>query len=118
MEFEERNLGGSSMLYQSSCPRWLQERESCDKIGSSDEDTEIVKILAPLTDNPNSPTKWGDTPIYLAASNGHTEIVKILAPLTNNHNVPDGNGMTPIKWALNEGHTEILYFLALLNLKK
>ena len=24
--------------------------------------THIVKILAPLTDNPNAPTKWGDTP--------------------------------------------------------
>ena len=28
--------------------------ESCLKVESSDEDTEIVKILAPLTDNPNA----------------------------------------------------------------
>ena len=42
--------------------------------------TKIVKILAPLIDNPNAQNMNGDTPIHLAASNGHTEIVKILAP--------------------------------------
>ena len=38
---------------------------------------EIVKILAPLRDNPNAPEKDGKTPIYWAARNGHTDIVKI-----------------------------------------
>ena len=42
----------------------------------ADEDTEIIKILAPLTHNLNT------TPIHEAAQNGHTEIVKILIPLT------------------------------------
>ena len=46
--------------------------------------TEIVKILAPLTDNPNTPERNGRTPIYKAAWKGHTEIVKILASLTDN----------------------------------
>ena len=41
---------------------------------------EIVKILAPLTDNPNAPNECGQTPIYWATQYGHTEIVKILAP--------------------------------------
>ena len=36
--------------------------ESCKKQESSDEDIEIVKILAPLTDNPNAPNKYGYTP--------------------------------------------------------
>ena len=44
--------------------------------------TEVVKILAPLTDNPNAPNDYGWTPIHGAAWNGHTEIVKILATLT------------------------------------
>ena len=44
-------------------------REFCDK------DSEIVKILAPLTNNPNAPDEYGKTPIYWAARNGHTEIV-------------------------------------------
>ena len=51
--------------------------------------TEIIKILAPLTGNPNAPDKHGRIPIYTAAQNGHTEIVKILAPLSDNPNAPD-----------------------------
>ena len=54
--------------------------------------TEIVKILAPLTDNPNAPNIHGDTPIYWAAWNGHSEIVKILVPLTDIPNAPNENG--------------------------
>ena len=48
--------------------------------------TEIVKFLAPLTANSNSPIKDGTTPIYWAAKNGHIEIVKVLASLTANPN--------------------------------
>ena len=51
--------------------------------------TEIVKILAPLTENPNAPDRNGYTPIICAAHNGHTEIVKILVPLTDNPNAPN-----------------------------
>ena len=40
--------------------------------------TEIVKILAPLTDNPNATTINGKTPIDCAKEFGHTDIVKIL----------------------------------------
>ena len=63
--------------------------ESCKKKQLSDEDTEIVKILAPLTDNPNAPDTFGDIPIIVAAANGLTEIVKILASLSDNPNAPD-----------------------------
>ena len=68
----------------------------------------MVKILAPLTDNPNAPRNDGKTPIYWAAYKGHTEIVKILAPLTNNPNVPNRDGRTPIHCAAEYGHTEIV----------
>ena len=44
--------------------------------------TEIVKILAPLTNNHNAPDVNGMTPIMWARKEGHTEIVKILALLT------------------------------------
>ena len=57
-------------------------RESCEQQESCDENTEMVKILAPLTDNPNAPNEDGETPIHEAAFYGHTELVKILAPLT------------------------------------
>ena len=41
--------------------------EVCNKRErSSDEDIEIVKILAPLTDNPNAPNNWGETPSSVA----------------------------------------------------
>ena len=57
-------------------------RQICNKWSweSSEEDTEIVKIVAPLTDNPNAPDEYGITPTYWAAHNGHSEIVKILTP--------------------------------------
>ena len=86
--------------------------ESCEKEKSSDEDTEIVKILAPLTGDPNAPTKYGNTPIHWAAKNGYTEIVKILAPLTDNPNAPNVDGKTPIYWAEHYGYTEIVKILA------
>ena len=69
--------------------------ESCKKQESSAENTEIVKILAPLTDNPNAPDKYGETPIIMATCLGHTEIVKILASLTDNPNASNKYGMTP-----------------------
>ena len=49
--------------------------------GGSDEDLEIVKIIAPLTDNPNAPDEYGNTPIFWSTFNGHKEIAKILASL-------------------------------------
>ena len=50
--------------------------ESCGKPEFSDEDKEIVKILPPLTDNPNGTDEDGQTAIRRAAYNGHTEILK------------------------------------------
>ena len=41
--------------------------------------TEIVKILALLTDKPNASNNCGYTPIDNATRYGHTEIVNILA---------------------------------------
>ena len=37
------------------------------KIEVSDEDTEMVELLGPLTANPNDPNNSGTTPIYHAA---------------------------------------------------
>ena len=76
--------------------------------------TEIVKILAHLTDNPNAPDYFGWTPIHSAAADGHTEIVKILAPLTGDPNAPDNYGRTPIGRAARSGHTDIVKLLVAL----
>ena len=50
--------------------------ESCNKWVLSDEYMEIVKVLVPLTNNPNVPNNNGDTPINAAAFHGQAEIVK------------------------------------------
>ena len=70
--------------------------------------TEIIKICAPLTDNPNAPNKNGLTPIYMAAMNRHTEIVKILVPLTDNPNAPNRYGKTPVEVAANAEIKQII----------
>ena len=61
--------------------------------------TEIVKILAPLTENTNPPCREGYTPLYWAAKYGHKDIVEFLVPLTNNPNAPTKNGDTPLSVA-------------------
>merc|ERR1712150_79873 len=85
--------------------------EISKKLELSVEDTKIIKIIAPLMDNPNSPNASGSTPILFSALNGHTEIVKILAPLTSNPNAPFSNGHTPIHVAAYNGHTDIVKIL-------
>ena len=52
--------------------------EKKHRIAACNGHTEILKILVPLTDNPNAPNNDGRTPIYWAAFYDHTEIVKIL----------------------------------------
>ena len=59
-------------------------------LGHMEWHNEIVKILAPLTDNPNAPNKNGETPTIWAARYGHTENVKILVPLMDNPNIMMG----------------------------
>ena len=81
-------------------------REVCEKEEISDEDTEIVKIFAPLTNNPNAPDKDGETPIHKAARRGNTKIVKILWSLIDNPNAPDKYGKTPLYWAAQYEYTE------------
>ena len=98
-------------------PTACERQDSHDFFGNStsplsDEDTKIVKILAPLTENLNAQDKDGYTPIIFAANKGHTEIVKILVPLTNNPNAPNHYGSTPIYWAAMLVHTEIVKILA------
>ena len=70
--------------------------------------TEIVKILTPLSNNPNAPDYVGETPIFWAACNGHKEIVKLLAPLTGSPNAPDNFGNTPSSVANNSEICRIL----------
>ena len=87
-------------------------REISNEQLSYEQDIQLVKILAPLTDNPNASDVERITPIHFAAHHGHTEIVKILAPLTNTPNAPGKYGFTPICIAALHGHSEIVKILA------
>ena len=60
--------------------------DCCKQTGLFDEELEMVKILAPLTENPNALNEDGETPIYWAVLEEHTEIVQILAHLIDNPN--------------------------------
>ena len=76
---------------------------------------EMIKILAPLADNPNAPNEPGMTPIHFAASwlSGQSDIVQILAPLTENPNAPNKVGTTPIHYASYlSGNSDIVQILA------
>ena len=59
----------------------------------------------------NYPYNDGETPIFVAASNGHTEIVKFLVGYGANRNAPKYNGFTPMHMAAWNGHTEIVRIL-------
>ena len=78
----------------------------------SNEDMNIMKILVPLTENPNAPDKLGYTPIHIAAFWGNKDFVKTLAHLTENPNAPNSGDCTPIYGAAQNGHTEIVKILA------
>ena len=82
--------------------------------GGSDEDLEIVKIIAPLTDNPNAPDEYGNTPIFWSTFNGHKEIAKILASLIKIDSFNEEEYYTlleTISYASHFGFTEIVELL-------
>ena len=76
------------------------------------DDLEVVKLLAPLLDNPNAPNIFGDTPIYLAAKKGNVNLIKILAPLTKNPMTPNNDGDSPMHAAVGKNCLETIKFLA------
>ena len=77
------------------------------------ENVEIIKLLVPMSDNPNAPhPRDGYTPLQYAAMNGISEIIKSLVPYTDNPNSPDPTGYTPIHFAACYGHVEVIRILA------
>ena len=60
---------------------------------------EVIKFLAPLSDNINEPNLAGINPIHNAAQEGHLDVIKFLVPLTENPNAPSIYGLTPIELA-------------------
>ena len=70
----------------------------------------IIKILAPITKNPNSIKKQiSFTPMHYAAFNGDIGILKFLVSFTSDLNSPP---FGTIHMAATKGHTDVLKFLA------
>ena len=73
--------------------------------------TNIVKLLAENTENPNVGDNSGETPILCATKGGFYEIVQILAYQSKTPNAPNIYGQTPIHYASAFGQVEILKIL-------
>jgi len=62
--------------------------------------------------NPDSPSKYGRTPLSSAAGNGHEGIVKLLLGRKDvNPDSPSKYGRTPLSWAARDGHEGIVKVL-------
>ena len=84
-----------------------------DQHAAYQNNTKSVKILSPLSDNPNAPgpnNEW--TPIQYAAHHNNTKIIKILAPLSENPNAPNPEGLTPLQCAARKNNIDIQKILA------
>ena len=99
--------------YPSEIKVYTEDNETPIYWAATNGHLEIIKILAPITKNPNSNGFSRDgTPIDSATSQGFIEVIKFLATFTNNPNEPDSNGWTPIHEAALGGYLEIIKFLA------
>ena len=81
-------------------------------IAARDGHLNIIKILAPITKNPNRGNIYGVTPIHFAAVRGYIDILKILVSYTDDPNVPNYLGQTPIFCAAENGNIDVLNVLA------
>ena len=76
---------------------------------------DVIKSLAPLIENPNSPPdKEGFTPIHLAVLNENSDIVRFLAPLTENPitTFPYEPHAQPMNQLALDGNLDLIRFLA------
>ena len=73
---------------------------------------EVVRLLAELGANVETPDNDGATPAYIAAQKGHVEVVRVLAELGANVETPANNGATPAFIAAQHGHVDVVRLLA------
>ena len=76
----------------------------------------VIKVFAPITENPNSHSHYGGTQFHQAAINGNAEILKFLFPFTAGDPFrfyfPTSSGEPLIYVVAGYGHIDILKFLA------
>ena len=73
--------------------------------------TDVVRVLAELGANLETPGSGDATPAYIASQNGHPEVVRVLAELGANLETPGIGEVTPAAAAAGEGHAEVLRVL-------
>ena len=73
---------------------------------------DVIKVLAPLTENVNSQNEGKFTLIHCASLTGQLDIIKFLVPMIENPNAPNKYGNTPIHYAVISGYLDVIKFLA------
>ena len=75
---------------------------------------DVVKALAPLIENPNSPPDMdGLTPISIAALTSELEVIRFLTPLTKTPNEATvADGETPLHMLAYKGHLDVIKYFA------
>ena len=85
-------------------------------VASIDGNLEIIKILAPVTEEPNVNDDGGLTPIHIAVEQGDLKIVQFLAPLAKNLDSTSSYGgiadETAAVLAYRKGHLDMFKILA------
>jgi len=74
----------------------------------------MVRVLAELGANVETPTNDGCTPVYFASYNGHAEVVRVLAELGASVTTTENNGWSPLSIAVRNAHLEACRTLLLL----
>jgi len=73
---------------------------------------EVVRVLATLGANVDTPDNYGVTPAFVAAHKGQVEVVRLLAKLGAGIETPNNEGATPAWIAAQEGQVEVVRLLA------
>ena len=76
---------------------------------------EIIRLLHELlgADVLNAPDKlYGNSPLFVAASNGSFETICVLCELGADVNAQDKHGISPVLFAAQEGLVEVVCVLA------
>jgi ankyrin repeat protein len=80
---------------------------------------DVLKVLAELGANVNSPGLLGVRPLHCAAGEGRVEAVKVLVELGADKNAPqDVHGLTPLHTAAGYGKVEVVNVLVMLGANK
>src|SRR3990167_935301 len=69
---------------------------------------EAVKELLSIVANPNTATRYGNTPLIFASNNGYLEVIKELLRAGADPNLANKGGETPLLFASYSGHLEIV----------